>query len=323
MAPLGAADRSADGLTAGGSPFPRRDSASWLQAPAISIGAAVRVTGTSYYQSALEIVAGGRNFASARRRLLTAILVREPGNPYDENAVRVDVADLPVGHLSRQDAPRFHAIIQRLAKAGVPAICRAELTGGWDKGAGDRGSFGMDIHTGRQPSRWTGTAAFLPESPWHEEITVATEGAGSGLSRMPGRFVVTLRNASQGIAVLRGQSFVGGIFRRPDLAALVSRVNTARLPTTANARISTDGKLIIKAADPDAVAAALDRLGCRDLRSIRVSTPPTGRWLCKRCGRTWIDVRHPPRNWYDITDDRSDSPHLCPGCCSYAFTFPL
>jgi ribosomal protein L37AE/L43A len=299
------------------------DFATWLQAPAISIGAAVRVAGTSYYQDALEIAADSRNFAGTRRRLLTATLIREPDNPHDANAVRVDAAGLPAGHLPREDAPRFHAIIQRLGKAGLLATCRAELTGGWDRGPGDRGTIGVDIHTSRRPSRWTGGGAFLSESPWHEEVVVAVEAAGNGLPRMPGRFVVTLEDASSGIAVLHGESIIGGILGRPDLAALVNRVRTAGLPATANARVSTDGKLIVRVADQDAVTAALNRYGCQDLRSIRVSAEPTGRWLCKRCGRTWTDSRYPPRRWYEITDDTVDSPHICPGCYSYAFTFPL
>lgn len=217
---------------------------------------------------------------------------------------------------------RFHAIIQRLTKAGLPATCRALLTGGWDQGPGDRGLIGMEIHT-RRPSRWTGGGAFLPESPWHEEIVVSVEAADNGLPRMPGRFVVTLQNASSGIAILYDESFIGGIFKRPDLAALVTRVRTAGLPATANARVSTDGKLIVRVADQDAVTAALNRHGCRNLRSIRVGTQPTGRWLCKRCGPTWTDSRYPPRHWHDITDETAQSPHLCPGCWSYAFTFPL
>lgn len=79
----------------------RRSSVSWLQTPAINIGAAVRIAGTSYYQDELEVIAGGRSFAGTRRRLLTVTLIREPDNPYDENAVRVDAAGVAVGHLPR------------------------------------------------------------------------------------------------------------------------------------------------------------------------------------------------------------------------------
>jgi HIRAN domain len=278
-------------------------SVSWLQAPAISIGAAVRVVGTSFHQDELEVIAGGRNFAGTRRRLLTVTLIREPDNPHDENAVRVDAAGVPVGHLSREDAPLFHSIIQRVAANA--ATCRAELIGGWDQGRGDHGSIGMEILTGLRPSGWTGRAAFLPDSPWHENIAVTLEA-----NRMPARSVVTLRNTNAGVAVLRGDAFVGEIVDRPDLADLVHRVQEAGLPTTANARLTTNGKLIVTVADPDAVAKRLHLLGSRDLRHIQATTRPTGRWLCKRCGSIWSDSRRQPR-------------HACPQCGGYAFTLPL
>ena len=297
----------------------RLSSVSWLQVPAINIGPAVRVVGTSYHQDELEVIAGGRDFAGTRRRLLTVTLIREPDNPYDENAVRVDAAGVPVGHLSRDDAPRFHAITDRLANA---ATCRAELVGGWDQGSGDRGTIGMEIRTGRRPSRWTGRVAFLPDSPWHEDIVVAVDAASSG---MPARSVVTLRNTSDGVAVLRGDAFIGGVFNRADLADLVHQVEEAGLPATAIARLATKGKLLVRVADPEAVADGLRRLGPGVLRDIRARTAPTGRWLCKRCGSIWNDPRRPPRRWYnlDFADGPSNSPHICPQCGTYRFTLPM
>jgi hypothetical protein len=267
----------------------------------MSIGAAVRVVGTSFHQDELEVIAGGRNFAGTRRRLLTVTLIREPDNPYDENAVRVDAAGVPVGHLSREDAPQFHSIIQHAA------TCRAELVGGWDQGRGDRGSIGIEILTGPRPSRWTGKAAFLPDTPWHENIEVALEAASRGV---PARSVVTLAKMSGGVAVLLGDALIGEMADRPDLADLVHRVQAAGLPTTANARLTTNGKLVVRVADPDAVAKTLHHLGSRDLRHIQGTTRPTGRWLCKRCGSIWSDSRRQPR-------------HACPQCGGYAFTLPL
>jgi hypothetical protein len=282
-------------------------SVSWLQAPAISIGAAVRVVGTSFHQDELEVIAGGRNFAGTRRRLLTVTLIREPDNPHDENAVGVDAAGVPVGHLSREDAPLFHSIIQRLAANATAATCRAELIGGWDQGRGDRGSIGVEILTSLRPSRWTGRAAFLPDSPWHENIEVALEAASDGL---PARSVVTLRKTNGDVAVLRGDTFLGGIVDHPDLADLVYRVQNAGLPTTANARLTTNGKVIVRLADPDAVAKTLHQHGSRDFRHIQGTARPTGRWLCKRCGSIWSDSRRLPR-------------HACPQCGGYTFTLPL
>lgn len=80
------------------------------------------------------------------------------------------------------------------------ATCRAELVGGWDQGPSDRGSIGMQIRSGLRPSPWTGRVAFLPDSPWHEDIEVTVDAASNG---MPARSVVTLRSTSGGVAVMR------------------------------------------------------------------------------------------------------------------------
>jgi hypothetical protein len=75
--------------------------ATWLQLPAINIGPQVDVVGEQHYQEALEAVAAGHNAFGTRTRVLTVTLVREPDNPYDANAVRVEAAEATVGHLSR------------------------------------------------------------------------------------------------------------------------------------------------------------------------------------------------------------------------------
>jgi hypothetical protein len=296
--------------------------ATWLQVPAINIGAQVDVVGEQHHQDALEALAAGRNGFGTRRRLLTAALVRESDNEYDPNAVRVDAVGAAVGHLSREDAPRFHAIIDRLARAGVPATCRAMLTGGWDHGDADRGFIGIKIFTSRRPARWNGRVAFLPAVPWHEDhIVTLNRGAGlDGLARKP---VVTLADTQAGAVDVSvdGVAF-GRISGRPDIAAYVARVRAAGLPATVQAQVA-DGQLIASLTDAAAVVAALDKLGGGDLAAIRRRLPPNGRWICQRCHRIWSDPRRSPQRWYDIEDEDCGSPHICPGCWSYRFTHPL
>jgi hypothetical protein len=296
--------------------------ATWLQVPAINIGAQVDVVGEQHHQDALEALAAGRNGFGTRRRLLTAALVREPDNEYDPNAVRVDAAGAAVGHLSREDAPRFHAIIDRLARAGIPATCRAMLTCGWDHGDADRGFVGIKVFTGRRPVRWNARVAFLPVVPWHEDhITSLNRGASlDGLARKP---VVALADTQAGAVDVSvdGVAF-GRICGRPDIADYVARVRAAGLPATAQAQVA-DGQLIASLTDAAAVVAALDKLGGGDLAAIRRRLPPNGRWICQRCHRIWSDPRRPPQRWYDIEDEDCGSPHICPGCWSYRFTHPL
>jgi predicted RNA-binding Zn-ribbon protein involved in translation (DUF1610 family) len=131
-----------------------------LRAPAALFepdgAATVEVKGESQYQGTLERIAGGRTIDGGRQRDHIALLLPEPTNPYDHNAVRVMLTPTVergtgglVGYLSREDAVAFRQVIDRLAGMGKLLACRASLKGGWDRGGGDRGSFGVTLHLDR------------------------------------------------------------------------------------------------------------------------------------------------------------------------------
>lgn len=67
---------------------------------------AVHVVGESFYEDNLHVLCGAAT-DHMRQFAKTAVLMVEGNNPYDRNAVRVDVDGLTVGHLSRADAVRF------------------------------------------------------------------------------------------------------------------------------------------------------------------------------------------------------------------------
>ncbi|MDE2465490.1 MAG: hypothetical protein KGO02_17520 [Alphaproteobacteria bacterium] len=104
----------------------------------------VEVVGESHYQKALEKLCGGRTEDSAEKKC-QATLVLEDSNPYDSNAVRIDVDGATVGYLPRDTAKVYR---QRLKEAGHPQLlgtCDAVIRGGWDRGNGDKGSFGIRL----------------------------------------------------------------------------------------------------------------------------------------------------------------------------------
>lgn len=114
---------------------------------------AVDVVGEAAYQGTLEIIAGGRTPDGAAERDHTAILLPEPTNRYDSWAVRVVVVPYGgsigsglAGYLSREDAVVYRPLIDRLAAVGRVVSCAVSLTGGWDRGHGDRGHFGVRLH---------------------------------------------------------------------------------------------------------------------------------------------------------------------------------
>lgn len=100
-------------------------------------GRSVNVVGESFYQAALESIAGGKTEDTCNLERW-AILHREPDNPYDTNAVAVYIFGQKVGHLSQSDAERYAPIIDELWRSfGKRAACRASITGGWRRLARD------------------------------------------------------------------------------------------------------------------------------------------------------------------------------------------
>jgi hypothetical protein len=134
----------------------------WLQWPALQPGGAQSVVGEANYADALEHLAGGRGWAGPRLRWFTACLRREHTNPHDPGAVRVDIGSATVGYLPRDDARRFHGVLDELARMHEPATARARLTGGWERGPYGRGSIGVSLDVDPSVVRRRPDAPFLP-----------------------------------------------------------------------------------------------------------------------------------------------------------------
>ncbi|MCZ7599752.1 MAG: HIRAN domain-containing protein [Gammaproteobacteria bacterium] len=76
---------------------------------------------------------------------MTAHLVHEDDNPHDRYAVRVDIHGKTVGYLSRELALEFRKSIAELGHPGLTAKCNALIVGGWNRGDGDTGHFGVKL----------------------------------------------------------------------------------------------------------------------------------------------------------------------------------
>lgn len=96
------------------------------------------VVGESHYQAALRNAAHGRAAGAGFDEHLpvTAVLVPEPTNPYDPNAVRVDVRSdagpAIVGYLAREVAAHYQPALLAL-DANHYGTCAARITGGGEK----------------------------------------------------------------------------------------------------------------------------------------------------------------------------------------------
>ncbi len=96
------------------------------------------VVGESNYQSNLLSICGARG-PDGVEKYFKAQLIFEDANPYDPEAVRVDIANLTVGYLSREGARAW----RRNNRTTSPHTRSAVVRGGWDRGPGDQGSFGV------------------------------------------------------------------------------------------------------------------------------------------------------------------------------------
>ena len=105
---------------------------------------AIDVVGESYYQPALESICGGRE-AWPEDKIVEAILIHEDNNPHDNQAISINIHGKKVGHLSRSDARKYRKEMERASYPGVTATCSAMIVGGWNRGGGDQGHFGVKL----------------------------------------------------------------------------------------------------------------------------------------------------------------------------------
>ncbi len=104
----------------------------------------VDAVGESHYQDALESICGGRT-ENSQRLVVEALLVPENDNQQDPKAVCIYIQDQAVGYLDRETARSFREKLAEIGLAEVAAKCRAIIVGGWDRGGGDRGYFGVKL----------------------------------------------------------------------------------------------------------------------------------------------------------------------------------
>lgn len=95
----------------------------------------VIVVGVSFYQAALGKICGNK-----REMIVRAKIVPEENNPYDSNAIRVEIEGEIVGHLSRENALKWHG--KMISEGFSDALtCPAKI--GWDRAFTEEGSYGV------------------------------------------------------------------------------------------------------------------------------------------------------------------------------------
>lgn len=105
----------------------------------------MEIVGESHYQTHLRRVCGGCDEDGVDLET-DAVIVFDNGNPHDAQAVKVMIDGGTVGHLSREAARTFRKkIAQSQFKQHDQFRCKALIRGGWDRGGGDTGMFGVRL----------------------------------------------------------------------------------------------------------------------------------------------------------------------------------
>lgn len=105
----------------------------------------VEVVGESHYQHQLIKICGSatRDGVSMNTK---ATLFLEDTNKFDKKAVRVDIGGAPVGYLDRESSRIFRRSIHNSEMKNYSAFqCEAIIAGGWDRGDGDTGMYGVRL----------------------------------------------------------------------------------------------------------------------------------------------------------------------------------
>jgi hypothetical protein len=139
-------------------------------APTLPWGSMVQVVGESHYEQSFLAICGPPTFDGYRMDCL-AELRPQPNNPYDPAAVAVFINGLQVGHLSREDARRYGPVVHEALRTHGQATCYAAILGGWDRGGGGRGGYGVRLRFSDR------TWQFAPVEA--DEVRLPTGGAVS------------------------------------------------------------------------------------------------------------------------------------------------
>jgi HIRAN domain-containing protein len=106
-------------------------------------GFSFEIVGEANYQENLKKIAGPKTEYSKKHKCV-AVLMPEPNNPHDPNAVRVDISRKTVGYVARTEAKKIQEIILSIAPvAGIQ--CQAKIVGGW-KDKDSEGHFGVKLN---------------------------------------------------------------------------------------------------------------------------------------------------------------------------------
>jgi hypothetical protein len=82
--------------------------------------------GHSHHQDALKRIFSERT-SESQEKLVEAVLLLDDGNPYDNQAVRVDIQGQTVGYLKHENARQFRKKMMEKDPSGIKTTCAAKI----------------------------------------------------------------------------------------------------------------------------------------------------------------------------------------------------
>lgn len=102
------------------------------------------VVGEAHYQAELNEIVGGKTEEGHRHECVASIVL-DDANQFDENAVAVDIRGRTVGYFPRHLARQYREWLRDWGLTTAVVSSRAMIVGGWDRGSGDVGNYGVKL----------------------------------------------------------------------------------------------------------------------------------------------------------------------------------
>jgi hypothetical protein len=171
---VAAAGRGHTAVTVGQEPTRQRASAPLAYRPPGENYPGFPVVGESHHISELRAVLGKLRPNQDRELMVEATVESEPTNRHDPGALAVRIHGGVVGYVSREDAPRFREVVNRVESAGARLTVPARV---WGRGEEARGLFASVLIGLPQPHLIAPVNATPPEPysliPWGSRFQVS------------------------------------------------------------------------------------------------------------------------------------------------------
>jgi hypothetical protein len=105
-------------------------------------GDRVEVRGEASFQTELSRIVGGKT-ALGHSHPVVAVLFPDDDNKYDPNAIEVVVNEKLVGYIPKELCVKFRELAATAQQRGSFLASQAVIVGGWNRGDGDEGYFGI------------------------------------------------------------------------------------------------------------------------------------------------------------------------------------